>query len=155
MLQPHSLVVGGLDDVLEEETRLILCAFRRLNMIQTTDMKTINENLLRMKNNNENKKQNYDYPKIDNFTAKSKIVDNNHHTKVNATNLKVNSGNDDHRELTSKRMFECYSNLLVIVKKIGLRFHEDEIGSTDMDIKNVRHRISQMEVQLALLGRYQ
>ena len=149
MLKSHSLIVGGLDDVLEEEKRLIVCAFRRLNIIQTTDIKTINANLLRMKNNNDNKKLNYDNPKIDNFSEKNKIVDNNYQTTVNSLNLKLNSSNDEHREVTDRRIFECYSKLLAIVKKIGLRFHED---LDTMDIRNLRVRISQMEVQLTLLG---
>ena len=149
MLKSHSLIVGGLDDVLEEEKRLIVCAFRRLNIIQTTDIKTINENLLRMKNNNDNKKQNYDNPKIDNFSDKNNTVDNKYQTTVNSLNSKLNSSNDEHKELTESRIFECHSKLLAKVKNIGLRFHED---LNTMDIRNLRVRISQMEVQLTLLG---
>lgn len=132
---------------MKEETRLVVRAFRRLNIIKTTDIKIINENLLRMKNNNENKVDNCMSPKIKNNADSN----NYYHNQIHNSNIKNDSDNNDIKEITEKRILECYSKLVIIIKTLGLKIHRDAENIVDVDIRNLRYRISQMEVQLTLL----
>ena len=84
----------------------------------------------------------------------SKLI-NQAFSRLNTTKNKNSNENKNENEIkffSDRKILKIYSDLLFLLSSMGMAniFGEENIATIDMG--NIRYRIAQMEVQLALLG---